>query len=416
VRADVVVIGAGLAGLTAAVRLAEHGRRVLLLAKGAGSTHLSSGTVDVLGYAPERVDSPAEALPGFLAERPDHPYAKVGVDGIAAATTWLSERFGYRGDLERNWLLPTAVGAIKPTALVPASMVAGDMRSDAPVCVVGFRLRDFHPAYCADNLRRQGIPARGVTLEVPLRRADENAVGLANAFGDAEFRATVVRRLADRLEPRERVGFPAALGARDTAAVVGELEERLGHPVFEIPTLPPSVPGIRLHRALERALRAAGGRIAMHTAVTGVTASDGRVVAVRSFSGARETAHPTDWVVLASGGFGSGGVALDSRWRASETVLGLPLSGVPAPDEARFSAEYFSEHPLSRAGVAVDDGLRPLTAEGGARVYENVLVAGATVAGAAAWREKSGDGIALATGHRAAELIGREAGVEVLAA
>ena len=38
------------------------------------------------------------------------------------------------------------------------------------------------------------------------------------------------------------------------------------------------------------------------------------------------------------------------------------------------------------------------------------------VAGAAPWREKSGDGIALATGHRAAELIGREAGVGVLAA
>jgi len=33
-----------------------------------------------------------------------------------------------------------------------------------------------------------------------------------------------------------------------------------------------------------------------------------------------------------------------------------------------------------------------------------VLVAGATLAGAEPWREKSGDGISLATGHRAAEL------------
>ena len=38
-------------------------------------------------------------------------------------------------------------------------------------------------------------------------------------------------------------------------------------------------------------------------------------------------------------------------------------------------------------------------------MVENVLVAGATLAGAAPWREKSGDGIALATGLRAAELI-----------
>jgi len=45
-RAEVVVIGAGLAGLTAAVRLAESGRNVLLISKGIGSTHLSSGTID----------------------------------------------------------------------------------------------------------------------------------------------------------------------------------------------------------------------------------------------------------------------------------------------------------------------------------------------------------------------------------
>ena len=52
----------------------------------------------------------------------------------------------------------------------------------------------------------------------------------------------------------------------------------------------------------------------------------------------------------------------------------------------------------------MDAELRPVDA-GGERVFENVLVAGATLAGAEPWREKSGDGISLATGHRAAELI-----------
>ena len=32
-------------------------------------------------------------------------------------------------------------------------------------------------------------------------------------------------------------------------------------------------------------------------------------------------------------------------------------------------------------------------------------MAGATLAGAEPWKEKSGDGISLATGHRAAELV-----------
>jgi glycerol-3-phosphate dehydrogenase subunit B len=103
-------------------------------------------------------------------------------------------------------------------------------------------------------------------------------------------------------------------------------------------------------------------------------------------------------VVLATGGFAAGGLALDSRWAARETALGLPLAGVPASGEPRFSPDYFGSHPLGRAGVAVGAELRP---EG----WENVVVAGATLAGAEPWKEKSGDGISLATGHRAAELV-----------
>jgi len=402
VRADVVVVGAGLAGLVAAVRAAEAGRKVVLLSKGVGSTHLAPGTVDVLGYAPQRVQRPLAALPGFLDAHPDHPYARVGVEGIRAALAWYRDLVGLAGDLEENLLLPTAVGAAKPSALAPPAIAAGDLRDPAPICVVGFRaLRDFHPAYCADNLRHQGHAARGITLDVPTQRPDENALGLARAFEDAGFRDLVVRRLDGRLEAGERVGFPAVLGQRDRHAEVWrELETRLGHPVFEIPTLPPSVPGIRAHRALEGRLKRAGGHPVMNATVNGVEARGGRVVAVRAGASGRTARYPAKWVVLATGGWASGGLALDSRWRARETALGLPLTGVPGPGEPRFGPEYFGEQPLARAGVAVDDGLRPLDADG-ERVYENVLVAGATLAGAAAWTEGSGDGISLATGHAA---------------
>ena len=55
---DAVVLGAGVAGLSAAARLAEGGAKVCVLAKGVGSTHLAPGTVDVLGYDPGRVEDP----------------------------------------------------------------------------------------------------------------------------------------------------------------------------------------------------------------------------------------------------------------------------------------------------------------------------------------------------------------------
>jgi glycerol-3-phosphate dehydrogenase subunit B len=90
-RYDVLVVGAGVAGLCAAVRLAEGGASVCVLAHGVGSTHLAPGTVDVLGYTPERVAEPARALPGFVDARPDHPYALLGVDSIAPALDWFAE-------------------------------------------------------------------------------------------------------------------------------------------------------------------------------------------------------------------------------------------------------------------------------------------------------------------------------------
>jgi glycerol-3-phosphate dehydrogenase subunit B len=400
-----VVIGAGLAGLTAGVRLAEEGARVLVLAKGVGATHLSAGTIDVLGYAPERVDHPREAL-GRLGD--GHPYSLVGADAVAASVEWLKQRvangslspYTYRGGLDENLLLPTALGVPRPSAVVPETMAGGDLRRDEPVFVVGFRgLKDFHPALLAEMLGRSGRTARSAELDlVPEGRVDVNSLGYARAFDDPSFRAEVTAQLLGRLRADERVAFPAVLGIADPHAAWSDLERRLARPVFEVPTLPPSVPGMRLFAILREALRHAGGRVILNAVVTGAEREAGRVRALRVRVGLREERRGCDWVVLATGGFASGGLELDSRWVARETALGLPVAGVPAPGEERFRPAYFDEQPIARAGVAVGADLRP---DG----HENVLVAGATLAGAEPWREKSGDGISLATGHRAAELI-----------
>jgi glycerol-3-phosphate dehydrogenase subunit B len=183
---DAVVIGAGVAGLVAGARLAEGGARVCVLAKGVGSTHLAPGTVDVLGYAPERVDEPGRAVGELIASRPDHPYALMGVEAIGEALSWLAERVvqgplpGYRyvGGLERNHLLPTAVGVVRPSTLVPETMAGGDLRSGGPVCIVGSPvLRDFHASLCAANLARAGIEARSVEVALEVDRADQSWPG-----------------------------------------------------------------------------------------------------------------------------------------------------------------------------------------------------------------------------------------------
>jgi glycerol-3-phosphate dehydrogenase subunit B len=413
---DALVIGTGLAGLSAATRLAEEGARVALIAKGMGGTHLAPGTIDVLGYSPELVDRPGDALAGLGAE---HPYSRLGADAVQASIDWFKARFadgplgayGYRGDLGRNMLLPTTVGAAKPSAVVPETMAAGDLRDDAPMLIVGFRaLRDFHATYLADNLTRAGVPARAVVIEGRIEgRPEANSMGLGRVLEDPARRAEIVAEVARSLDGAARVGFPAALGGEDPHGVWTDLQERLGRPVFEIPTLPPSVSGMRVFRTLRDRLRTLGGRVVINATVVGAQREGERVASVRATAAGREIDWRGRWIVLATGGVAQGGIVLDSSWQARETALGLPVHGAPAPGEPRFGPQYFADHPFSRVGVAVDDGLRPVGPDG-TRVCENVLVAGATLGGAQPWKEKSGDGISLASGHRAAEIIIEEDG------
>ena len=165
---------------------------------------------------------------------------------------------------------------------------------------------------------------------------------------------------------------------------------------------------MRLYEALTVRLRGAGGRIVVGGPVAGFEARRGRVSAVSIQAAARPLAFRARSFVLASGGFSGRGLELDSRGAVRETVLGLPVAGLPGEGRPRFSPDLFGEQPLARAGIAVDDALRPL-GPAGHPVYENVHAAGAVLAGAEPWREASGNGIALASGYAAASAILAEA-------
>jgi glycerol-3-phosphate dehydrogenase subunit B len=412
---DTVVIGTGLAGLTAALRLADSGQRVAVLAKGVGATHLAPATIDVLGYADGPVDSPARALPEFAAANQQHPYRQLSVELLRESLEWFKARLGdlgYRGSLDQNFVVPTAVGAAKPTALLPETMAAGDLRQGGRFVFVGIRgLKDFFPAYLADNLVRAERPGdaplttRVAEIAPPLGQTrDVNSAGFARRFEQAEFRDSVVDELGRNLVPGEIVGLPAVLGLGNARAVWSELETRLGHQVFEVATLPPSVPGIRVYETITSALRRHGARFVLGSTVSGAESTNRHLEGVVMHTAGRPQTYRARSFVLATGGFASAGLELDSSGKVREPVLDLPVSGLPGPDEPFFEPAYFAEHQLSRAGIAVDESRRPVDAEG-APVYENLHAAGATLAGAVPWREGSGNGLSLASGYAAASAI-----------
>jgi glycerol-3-phosphate dehydrogenase subunit B len=276
---------------------------------------------------------------------------------------------------------------------------------------VGLRLKDFYPAYLADNLARTAhVAARGIEVDPPRREeTDAGTLGFARRFEQPAFRDALLRGLTGRLDLDERVGFPAVLGIRKAGEIWRELEARLIRTVFEVPTLPPSVPGIRLFEAMTAALRQAGGRILIGQPVIGAETTGGRVEGVVAQAAARPTTYRARSFLLASGGLAAGGIEVDSYGQVREAVFDLALTGLPAAKgRPRFLPTYLEEQPLDRVGVPVDDRLRPTDADGRPR-FENLHAAGATLAGAVPWREASGSGLSLATGYAAAGAILEEA-------
>ncbi len=417
----VIVIGAGVAGLTAALRLARAGLGVTLLTKGVGGLQLSQGTVDVLGYAPSdpatRVTNPLAAVAELAVADPKHPYAVTGVDAVRTGVAFLRAELGEQllvGDVEANSLFPTAVGAIRPTCLAQPSMLAGACVDGATFAIVGLRrLKDFHPELVAGNLARTPLPdggrlsARHLLIDVPARAREVDSSGLtyARAFDDPEFRARFAAELRPQLKPDETVGLPAVLGLKDATAWQ-HLAELLGHPVFEIPLPPPSVPGMRLNNALMAAVRAAGVRVINGSFVDTPVLDGERLVSVSVEAAGSPRKVVGDAFVLATGGFESGALTLDSYGEVTERVFGLPLAGLD--DGPLLHGDYWGgDQPLFKVGVAVDASMR-VTSPDGSPVPGNLWAAGGILAGAVRWKEKSGEGIAVASAVKAADAIVEE--------
>jgi glycerol-3-phosphate dehydrogenase subunit B len=125
------------------------------------------------------------------------------------------------------------------------------------------------------------------------------------------------------------------------------------------------------------------------------TRIDGEVRSVTVTQAARHTEVKAGFVILATGGFAAGGIARDRDGTLREPLLGLPVHG-PQVGAEPTSPRFLGSQPLDRAGVRTDPTGRPLDTAGEPWA-RNLYAAGAVLAGAVPWREKSGEGVALAT-------------------
>lgn len=421
---DLLVIGAGWSGLMAATAAARAGMKVNVIAKGLGSMHWATGCIDLFGYAPEAPETPIHRPMDYVTsklarEQSQHPYVLLGRDRLEAAldnfialTNELGLSYGGAAQPGENLLLPTAVGAARPTYLAPQAQLGGDLGRSEPMVIVGFEgLRDFYPQLIAENLAKQGFQARAAFLpfEVLTDRRDSNTVQQAHGIDDPARRSRLISELKKLAQPGERIGLPPILGLDDHTAVLFDMQSQTGATVFEIATLPPSVPGMRLFKAWRSKLNTMGVRVDPNMEVisaqsepSGNGAGD-TIRWVESATSSRPLKHRVGKYLLATGGIMGGGFNSDHTGRVWETIFDLPLT-VPQTRSQWFNPVFINPagHPVFSGGVEVSDAMQPVDGDG-AVVYGNLWAAGDLLANDNPILQRSLEGAAIATGFAAGQ-------------
>ncbi|MEH0833130.1 glycerol-3-phosphate dehydrogenase subunit GlpB [Pectobacterium cacticida] len=413
-RYDVVIIGGGLAGLTCGIRLAEQGKRCAMVSAGQNALHFSSGALDLLSHLPDGqpVSHPLKALEALAHQSPRHPYSRIGAATVAALLPQVEallqrSNIALLGHHQQNHWRMTPLGQFRACWLSPADGVTRGLPEshfgDNPLIAGIDGFLDFQSRIVAGTLQARGIAARSDELKLPvLDRLRQNpsefrAVNIARVLDRPENYAALVEELTRLANGNDAIIMPACLGL-DRPEIIGELTVALGKPVQLLPTLPPSVLGLRLHQALARRFCQLGGMVMPGDRATRAAFSPQEIAVYSHHHG--DIPLRAQHVVLASGSFFSSGLVAQFD-RVTEPVFGLDVR-FAEQREGWSQQDVFAPQPYRQFGAIVDERLHPRI---GGKTVNNLYAIGAVLEGFDPIAQGCGAGVSLLSAIHVAEQI-----------
>lgn len=406
---DLAVIGSGLAGMAASIFAVNRNIRTAQ-AGNTGAIAYTTGYLDLLGCdegSGRVLSDPWSGIRQLRATQPGHPLARIPEEDIRDAfiefTAFLGEcGISYSSPGVANITTITPAGTTKPTLCVPATMQAGieALAGRARCLIVDFQgLRGFSARQVVANLKDSwpGLSARRISFP-DMPKGEIYPEVMARALEVPATREKVAAAVIEVLGDAEVVGMPAILGMHAPGLVMDELSRLIGCPVFEIPTMPPSVPGIRLREMFEQVFPQKGLTLVPQQKVQSLDFSSERVKLslADNFGPIHIRARA---VILATGRFLSGGLRAEPDG-IIEPLLRLPVTQ-PASREEWYGMSYLGQdHGIHKCGIEVDDCFRPLNSAG--QVVDNRLFAAGVILAHQNWiRGRSGAGVAIASAYKA---------------
>lgn len=397
---DTIIIGGGLSGLVAGVKLASAKKRVAIITSGQSALHFLSGSIGLLSAVDgEPVSDPIASLEK-LPE--NHPYNKIGAGRISsmageAADILKAAGIVVDGNAGETRYRLTPLGAWEPTWLVMDGIASCPHPSKCPwrkATVVNFHgYLDFFPEYVADGLREAGIEAECREVKLPeLVRLRKSCSEMRAASIAKILRGEVLRKLAIELNAlggdSEVLLLPAVIGLKSMQETE-ELQAMVKKPIRYVPVIPMSVAGVRAQSMLRNYFEKLGGTYFLGDSVSRGNFSDGRLESVHT-ANLGETVLEADDFILATGSFFSQGLVAKPD-AIVEPVFGLDVDQTAERTE-RYDKNFFAPQRYMRFGVETDKEFR---VSRGGKTVANLRAIGSILSGADPLKEGSGAGIAL---------------------
>ena len=400
---DTVIIGGGLAGLACGIRLQNRGFKCAIVSAGQSALHFSSGSFDLLNELPDgtAVANPEKAI--HLLDK-KHPYAKIGdkfpVYTQEAKQLLLDAGIEVQGDSKRNSYRITPMGTTMPTWLTLTDFTTLETPNEVIgkkillVNIAGFL--DFNTKFVADAFETNGAECKIISVSLPefekLRQSptEMRSANIARVLENENTLNALVAKLKEASKSFDTVALPAVFGLSSNDPVK-KIKQLLDIPVHIIPTMPPSVAGIRTQKRLRRVFELAGGFYMLGDSVVNAEIGDGKIYNVYTVNHG-DIALQADNFILASGSFFSNGLCATMDGVA-EPVFGADVDFDPNRN-TWYNASVFGAQRYRTFGVATDDLFR-IKING--KVQDNVYAIGSVLSGFDALQEGCGAGVSLLT-------------------
>ena len=368
-RFDSVIIGGGLTGLVAGIRLQKAGQNTAIVSSGQNALHFFSGSFESVG-------APSRELADLFSEAGIHLHYKEGVR-----------------------LMP--IGTFRPSALSleDISLFPGPQFGNKVLLVNIVGYHDFFSSFIAQGLEEAG-------MDVRIRFLNLTEMGIK---APGEMRSVQLARTLDRnwekvvqevrllLKDDDSVILPQVFGLQD-ASIPGRIRQSLPAQVVFAGTLPPSVPGIRTLHLLKHRYGVLGGTYLMGDEVVQAHLHEGVVHSVVTKNLGQHYLEAGTFI-LATGSFFSKGLSSTPE-KVYEPIFGADVSFLPDRN-GWYNPSFAEKQPYIGFGVCTDGNLRVL--KDGAPL-SNLYAAG-SILGATHPELGTGAGMCLRSALKAADSI-----------